>query len=390
MKNFILSVLGFILLTSCQQDLAVSGDGALEVTDTYAISKSEAEKVATRFMSEKIRRATKSQEGDVRIILNSFPLKDEANRTFLHTVNFEGGGFTLISGDNRIEPVLAYSDEGYFNSDTANYPGGLKFWLACVKEEIKIVQEAKEAPDYLQGLWNKYLAPETKAIPPVQPCSNLAYYYVAPLTTTIWGQRSPYNLALPTIASGGDENGHVFVGCTTVAVAQILRYHQLPSSYQWSQMPNSGASTYTKSLMLSIHNFIHMINSSYPEYLSYGTNVPTTIDLGVLFRNYFGYSSATQGSYSWSTLRNQLLAQKPVILRGTNQSSGNGHAWVCDGYEEWEECLPGPDGEITQQTYARVRCNCGWNGQHNAWYGYNFSVDNTTYSVAKMVYNIQY
>jgi len=127
------------------------------------------------------------------------------------------------------------------------------------------------------------------------------------------------------------EGGRALAGCTAVATAQVMKYHQYPSSYAWNSMPNTDGAYATASLLREIGNVINM------NYTCTGSFKPTSAIVPAL-ENYFGYStSATYANYtstSYVTVRSELNNNRPVILSGTDARFGNygGHTWVCDGY----------------------------------------------------------
>ena len=54
-----------------------------------------------------------------------------------------GKGFVIVAGDDRINPVLGYSDSG--SIDAANMPDGLKSWLTAVADYAGSLPERDDA-----------------------------------------------------------------------------------------------------------------------------------------------------------------------------------------------------------------------------------------------------
>ena len=51
-----------------------------------------------------------------------------------YIVNYESKGFSIISADKRVYPILGFSDEGEFSLDNA--PEVVTLWLEWVSEHI--------------------------------------------------------------------------------------------------------------------------------------------------------------------------------------------------------------------------------------------------------------
>lgn len=391
MKKYgLLFVLLVFLSTACQENTMRLEEAIVETSSEYSVSQDMAEKVAVNFFNRNKTVLTKSDYSAVdKEIEESYPLKDEKSKAYLYVVNYEDGGFALVSSDNRMDPVLAYSDDGYFDENVAAEQGGLMFWLSCVKEYTQELRESDEVADEATSAeWNKYAQPLTKAItPPTDPCANLLNVTVGPLLTTQWHQRDAFNGLLPVLACG--PNGRIRAGCTVIAIAQTLKYYQYPSSYQWSQMPATSANTQTQSLILNIYNYIKGVGKISSADCN-GTSVPSSYDLGSVFKNAFGYKSGTQATYNYSTVKSELSYSHPVILRGGYLQNGDytgGHDWVCDGYHAWEACAG-----TSVAGYLTFHFNWGAvDGINNGWYNFgNFLVGGNLYNQQlKMVYNIR-
>ena len=92
--------------------------------------------------------------------------------------NFPGGkGFAIVAGDDRVRPVLGYSDEGSFDPD--NLPENLRGWLAGYREQIDwAVDQGTEVSPSLAAEWNAYL----NSSPSLRSAGGVL------LETATWGQ----------------------------------------------------------------------------------------------------------------------------------------------------------------------------------------------------------
>lgn len=185
--------------------------------------------------------------------------------------------------------------------------------------------------------------------------------------------------------------GRAYAGCVPIAIAQVMKYHNYPTNYNWSSMPNSYGTTTTASLINDIHNSISGIS-----YDCDGTGVDHDYNVASVFTNHFNYSSASQAGYNRETIKQQLRLNRPVILAGGSDAGWwifhnytDGHMWVCDGFRRIqnysEDCSMG-------WGYLYFHMNWGWyNGSENGWYAYNnFNPGEYTFNYdVKMVYNIK-
>lgn len=249
------------------------------------------------------------------------------------------GGFVVVSGDDRLPPVLGYADSGTYDEDTM--PENMRKWLesyALQMEWLSSHPEAAARRNVVKG------------------------GTIAPLIKSKWGQGSPYNDLCPTY-----EEGHYVTGCVATAMAQVMYYHQWPkhttaeiaaytSNTQKISMPAIAAGTtidwanilphYDASasstqraavaqLMLICGTAVKM------DYAADGSGTYTDLAADAL-RNYFDYDASTdiksRRSYThtqWNQLiYDELSAGRPVMYDGSSDYGGisAGHAFVVDGY----------------------------------------------------------
>lgn len=178
-----------------------------------------------------------------------------------------------------------------------------------------------------------------------------------------------------------------YAGCTAIAMAQVMKFHQKPTSYSWNLMPNSSGSTATATLIKAIDDALPA------NYTCSGTQAYPS-QAAPAFKSTFGYSSATLSSYDQSSVVSNLRYNKPVILGGGSGSEG--HAWVCDGFQKSKICIFDNSGMyVGSCSYLYLSMNWGWNyAQGNGCYAFdNFNpmkegeIQNFN-SNRQMIYNI--
>ena len=252
-----------------------------------------------------------------------------------YVFNNEAGGFVIVSGDDTIEPILGFSDSGSFN--VATMSSGLRDMLSIYKQEI-----SKLIEDHQPNIRRK------------NPQKSNGWNNIEPMVTTRWNQNEPYNNLCPIDPADGQRFA---VGCTAVALAQVLNYHQWPQigygsvSYDWN-----GEQLSTD--LSQIHFDWEMMKPEYLEgddaqavsslmyycalsvksqFSSDGTS--GWINSSDLHR-LFGYKNAMWQSLANTSLDEfesiiyqDLLQQRPVLFSSKDPEKG-GHMMVIDGYKE--------------------------------------------------------
>ena len=390
----LISMVAVALVVSCQQEEKFEQLDN-EVKKEYIVSIETAKDVAFFHLHQnKNMPKTRSRNVDDIKIESTFSINDDASDPVMHIINYEDGGFAIVSGDNRIEPMLAYSDEGSFSDNHLDYPEGLVDWIEHVKGTIDYIRTNDVAlPEELAKFWEATeLSGKSRAIPEQGfsciPGERFDEAISGPYLTTMWHQDSPFNTLMPTITCGGTSR-NAYVGCVPLAIAQMLKYWEYPTGYNWNNMPDYTATDETRYLIHHIRVFYERYKTINYECDGTGTSGEAIDDV---IKNNFGYRSATYASFNTETLMNEVLYNgRPAILTGQSPNGGDGHAWVCDGGHRWSVCLS-EDATFPAVTYNYFHMNWGWAGQYNGWFNYsNFTIPDLGYnfnSNKKMVYNI--
>lgn len=288
----------------------------------------------------------------------------------LYAFNAEGGGFVIVSGDDRAVPILGYSRSG--NIDPISLPPALQEWLKL--NSIYVAAAAKSG--------------QAAAI---QQSVKAGTVVKGPLLGKIsWGQDEPFNDLCPTYTSQGTTK-HYYTGCVAAAATQIMDYYKYPArgtgkasytfkgqtlsadfgstSYDWASMPDIVSSTtpgagnvasvttvQRQALSTLAYHFGVAVEMEYNET---GSGAYTQLVPGAL-RSYFGYDPAATmrkrdyySSAEWlSMIKAEIDAGRPVYYGATSDVSTAGHAFVCDGYD----------------SEGFVHINWGWYGRSNGYF----------------------
>ena len=342
--------------------------------------------------------------------------KDKENNDIFYAVNLDTDGFILLSSDDMINPIIAFSNKGVFhgNIDSPLYiliEGDMKDRISKVKKlqnelKQKNIEMSNSSSEFInKQRWSKFENIANQEILDMG-LTSVDDLRVAPLTSTLWSQNDVngdacYNYYTP---SGIDGSGAVLwnegsadnypTGCVATATAQLLRFFQYPTSsldsskkytitcndvkadgylkgsdgagapYAWANMPENPTSSTLEekkaigALMYDCGLSVEM------AYYSGGSSAGTS-DVAKALTDSFGYKNAIS-ALDTSVGDNEMLkhiteiinpnldAGLPVII-GLKRPPNFGHAVICDGY-----------GYSSGTIYHHL--NLGWGGLATAWY----------------------
>lgn len=271
----------------------------------------------------------------------------------LYIFNVEdNGGFVIVSGEDKTEAILAYSDKG--NVDETEMPDNFREWIEGYTFQINAIRE-------------QHRTAVTKHINEVP---------VPYLIQTKWNQHAPYNNMCPKV------NGNSCVtGCTATAMAQVINFHRCPNgqtptipsykpknfavalpalpptTFNWDllqgeRIPNDGsdAAEEVAKLMRYCGQSVKM---------NYSPSGSGAFVYAANLINYFGISKTARGIsryYGYSNLEWESILYKevsegrPVLYCGYNSTAG--HEFICDGYSQ--------DGYF--------HFNWGWGGYYDGYF----------------------
>jgi hypothetical protein len=382
-------ILVVVFLFSCTKDNDLEKDKFQSSENFVELSVIKDIAGGISYPSEKSGLYNKNATTQTKSIKTINEIKNKSEKTSFYIVNYNEGGFVILSADKRTQPILGYSTYNNFSVADDSYPPGLEFWMDDAKKQIEAIQVSNiEQTDKEIIAWElvkESIVNEVSALKyvPIEDCyDHTEVYTKGPLTSAIWEQKGGYNADLPYhTCDGVSEN--VSAGCVPLAMAQVMKYYEHPTCYNWTSIPDTFPTSTTASFIRDIHDSIKSIYINEPSYSCTGTGVGTHRDMGYVLRSKFCYSSATKTNYNHSSVRSNLDNNRPVILSGRNNSSG--HMWVCDGYRDYnfyyEDC--------SSYGYLHFHMNWGWGGDSNGWFAYNnFNPLSTYNDDKKMIYNI--
>ncbi len=305
-----------------------------KVSQADALKKAKAVLPGRQFVLQKYSTTSKGQE-----------VKDPF---FIFNVEY-GGGFVLVSADDRTEPILGYSSNG--NIDLEKIPDNVKKWLEGYASQMAALEEGR-------------LVVASKAGTRGDKTN------ISPLMSSTWNQYEPYNLMCPDATgkdyneSGYDMGNRCVTGCVATAIAQVMYYYKSPASspaipaytsktlgiqlgelpattFKWDKMKNTYSNKETGESADAVAELMRYVGQAfqmnYNTAESGGSAASVRTDAMI---NYFGYSKnlhrINRDNYSATQWENiiyeELRNNRPVPYSG--QSSTSGHQFVCDGYKD--------------------------------------------------------
>lgn len=396
MKKNLLLLLALICISCQKNDDQYIGLGDYNENNfsNDQVSVVEAQNVAHEFITnfktnEDENFVNKNSIGEIKdsiAVKDISQINDKNGMALMHIFNFEEGGFCIISATKQIEPILAFSETGYFDlNEITNV--GLTMWLDETTSYISNPSNLTESQietnrlqwiTYDEGTSSKYssyssenqqraqafnqrleelsggsnmvipLSAAASYLPParLEHFKSIAAQYrspeqftiveiidetfsrsVGPLISTNWHQGSPFNELVP----------NDYAGCTAVAAGQIMYYHKQPSSYNWNNMSSSNI-LFKDDVQYLMRDLGVSFDMDYKNDGS-GANID---DVRNGLHHDYGYEVAKK-DHALADVTNSLFNKRqPVYMTGkrTKEWFGliykDGHAWVCEGANEYQ------------------------------------------------------
>jgi len=330
------------------------------------VTPEKASVAATRFISQRIIPDHKLPESGIEVS-ETFTIGDQEVPLY-YIFNLKPDGWIAVSAHDEVFPILAYSFEGSYD-ETSEAPQ-FTAWMKQYKDQVSYAIREKVPPfPWTVKMWEKLTdtgygirdtgfrpksQPETLASQPLTADPE-TFLTIDPLITTRWNQSPWYNELCPADPTGG----HCPAGCVPVCMAQVMYYFRWPDtgvgSYTYTEPTNGvlsadfGATTYhwdemvnsiTKSNYAIAQLLFHLGVSCDLQYTPSGSGMYNH-KAAYSLRTYFKYAPETQYLYRDSTTLNwdsvliaHLEKKIPMYYAGWSVPNINGHAFVCDGYQD--------------------------------------------------------
>lgn len=383
----------------------------VDTTDTRIIASNFYLSMATHSNQQRIRSLV-SKQIELKLVHQEYEDANNKNNPepYYYVYNVQGdNGFIIVSADDDITPVLAYSFVGKYDVK-ASLPPAFVDWLGNYRKQIKQVKQIKKnvpvQVNTFKSIWSRNLANKYNTNSDVGD-------YINPLLdrdSISWDQGCDYNIYCPIDSRSAVYCNHTPVGCVAVAMGQIMRFWKYPNNsnaisgysdednkdekggvlinsnygyidgtasttYNWTQIPNKLTDKSTDIQKTAISQFLY--NCALSVKMNFGPSGSGANDIEAFnsFKNYFNYYNSIQyvkkndylNTDDWiNIIKTELNSNRPVYYRADDTSGKGGHAFVCDGYD----------------SNNMFHFNWGWGGAANQTYCYIYSLipDGSSYN----------
>lgn len=349
------------------------------------ITVDQAKTVAHNFYFERFNHSRQLDYADV-FVADTYTLKMESQNV-IYFINFIESGWIAVSASDAVIPVIAYSFEGSYSP--LNPPSNFLSWISQYQKQISfVITQNKQPTPEAKELWSHYLTNVPHGLSLYKAGRNVEL-----LLTTTWNQGLYYNEMCPADPDG--PGGHCYAGCVPTAMGQVCNYFRFPrtgtgsysyqcppygelsadfgsSNYDWDEMPVNVSKNSFATAQILYHLGVSCD-------LVYGPNGSGMYNHKAAYalRTYFKYSPETRYVYrdstnlNWDSLLISHLDRKiPMYYAGWSVPNVNGHAFVCDGYQD--------------SNYFHF--NWGWSGSYDGYfYTDNLSPGGSNFNLAQEV-----
>ncbi len=290
-----------------------------------------------------------------------------------YVVKYEPTGYVVVSGDDRIEPIVVFDFVSTFRWDQPEV-NFLRYFLGtempsrkgCVEEKATRGDSVDIHPNWL--ILRAKLK-ERKSLQEVTfevPNETVRQTDFVLWETPTWDQGTNYNETV--IANNGNTPG-IPTGCVATAMAIKMRFHASPTSGrdQHDYCDDEGSVQFCHDVDYSAqsYNFANMPMTSLSapnadvgdlmyhagvsvdmNYEAVGGSGADTSDVDDAMNDHFWYACSVDTDDDYDAAKLSVLGGLPVIL------GGHGHAVVADGW----------------RSSGHFHINVGYNGNCNGWY----------------------
>jgi len=262
--------------------------------------------------------------------------EQQEGRALYHIINRgDHNGFCIVGNTPDGEArLLGYTDSGDFDLEEA--PEGLRRLLDAYSQRMS--QQAS-----------------TSATSNMNPALRTPRKDIAPMITSKWHQRSPYNDMIP---------GGCPTGCVATAFGQVMKYYQYPtayyyeykwpstdyqgtkyqvkrvSSFDWSNILDTYDSKSTDTQEKAVATLMQHLAFSIDAYFTPSGTSAAVATAAEILSTAWKYDSRIcdwnktlfEADVWEEMIYTELYNKRPVVMGGQSVKAG-GHAFVVDGYD---------------------------------------------------------
>lgn len=397
-----------------------------------AVTKNDAKKLSNTFwFRSSIQRRNIDQ---TKIIKNIETINNDNGTPMAYIINYQHNrGFIIVSATREYHPILAYSDTGMYHLDS-----GSEATKKCLHNHIGIIDNIDslsiEDRQLCMAEWSNYESSESERsmilatnnlkseydkfrrdamhnwksegkeftflknsnIPYLPESIRKEYLNTAKANflndanqedyamvvwettrkvsenktsiTSQWGQQRSFCMPYENIS-------YPPTGCVPLAMGMVMRYFNWPVTYNWNGMSDLEGTDESRKLLRDIGI---LAKTKY----GYSNSSTNTSEAKEAFSE-MGFSYVYEKKHDFTKNSASIDANSPIVMIGTG-STGDRHAWVCDGYKKESsyinfvfyvlkhnnELLYEPIGDFERNGAAGnwEHMNWGYYGEGNGWF----------------------
>lgn len=360
--------------------LAVMLLASVLIAEAGQVNEQQAREKAKTFLTKRSLTRGVSVMQRVYVPLKTPSAMESVNDAPLYLFNLEGGGYVVVSGDDRTVEILAFSEKGHTDPD--KMPLNMKNWMDGY------VRKIQKLPAHIM--------PQQRAV------SRSVKADLQPKLKTAWGQDWPYNLHSPKLHvewNGKESTVLAATGCIATSMAQMLNYYRYPNatltgadSYKgvadvpvsdnvnddvvqvawkteameagsvidWANITNTYDQNSTEAQTEAVSRLVQYCglaaNTQYGTESSAGTD-----EMVYALYDTFGYEDVymlyqmNYDAQGWVDVLYDVMSQEGPLLFGADLPDDNGgHQFIIDGYRN-----------VDGQDYFYA--NWGWDGEDDGY-----------------------
>lgn len=318
-----------------------------------------------------------------------------------YVVNFNEGGWVMVSANDVIEPIICFNFTGLYSikKELEEENPMLEVFAEGIKEESTSL---KSADRKVKEKWNLfsgkslYNGNSLKSIESykVNTSYPIKVEMVSPFLKKMnwdsgkeenieWNQYRPYNDQCPLKSCSVTSNKRTPAGCTAIGVSQIVYWgHMKEHDFDWGNMPTSQVTTSSDRTTEMSKAIRKIADDLQTEYTCNNSSAYLQFAPPILYRYGFfwtspylvkGYLDSQTKQYvqCWNTsewielMKSELAYHKPILADGFKLNKTGGHTFIVCGY-----------AQMSGQTY--FYCNMGQQDTGLNCY-YNFANNESNY-----------
>jgi hypothetical protein len=272
-------------------------------------------------------------------------------------------GWAVVANEQRYPMIIGYSSKSHFDTNLEHQPGALR-WL--LQHHMNMIDSLRDSPS---TFYNRVANPSplTHALRDSQRGLIDTVLLKRNGEANIWKQRENndeeedpictkvYNKFCPPFYNVSC--GRTKVGCTAVALAQLAWYWKWPDYamisdsidvagvwygsqhrhyYDWDNMPasiNNATPLYQVDMVAGL-----LRDCGYAAHMLYAPSYSLAgpVNLQNALENTYHFHVHREFEYAWTDmypiLQYELIQKRIVLCEASEQSTGEGHTFVLDGY----------------------------------------------------------